>query len=208
MHPARELSQGGVIVYGAASAVGAFAIKLLVRAKVHPIIAIAGNGAQFVEGLIDRSKGDTIIDYRSGDEKVVEGIRAAIPTGKKVLYGFDAVSEHNSYQNIVQVLDPRGHLTLVLPGKTYEGIPETINQSITMVGSVHGTPEDLSDLGFAWFRLFGQGLKEGWFSGHPYEVVPGGLAGVETGLLNLMHGKASAVKYVYRVEETPGIGTS
>ena len=208
VHAARPLTEGGVIVYGAASAVGAFVIKLLVRANVHPILAVAGNGIPFVESLIDKSKGDTIIDYRSGDEKVVEGLKAAIPSGKKCLYAYDATSEKGSYNNIVKALDPEGHLTLVLPGKDYDGIPKSVKQTITMVGAVHGKPDDLSDLGFAWFRLFGQGLKEGWFSGHPHEVVPGGLGGVETGLLNLMNGKASAVKYVYRVEDTEGVGKS
>jgi hypothetical protein len=46
------------------------------------------------------------------------------------------------------------------------------------------------------------GLKDGWFTGHPYEVVSAGLNGVQTGLQKLMDGKASAVKYVYRIAET------
>jgi NADPH:quinone reductase len=195
------LAEGGVVVYGAATAVGAFVIKLLVRADVHPIFAVAGRGIPFVEGIVDKSKGDIIIDYREGNDKVVEKLKAATPNGKKLLYAYDAVSEHNSYQNIVQALDPEGHLTLVLPGKQYAGIPESIKQTITMVGTVHGQPTDLSDLGFAWFKLFGQGLKEGWFSGHPYEVVSGGLDGVQTGLQNLMDGKASAIKYVYQIAD-------
>lgn len=40
--------------------------------------------------------------------------------------------------------------------------------------------------------------------GHPYEVVPGGLKGVLLGLQNLRDGKASGVKYVYKIEETAG----
>lgn len=199
---------GGVVVYGAASAVGAFAVKLLVRAKLHPIIAVAGRGISFVEGLIDKSKGDTVIDYRSGDDKVVAGIRDAVPKGQKLLYAFDVVSEKGSYQNIVKVLDPQGHLSLVLPGKKYEEVPETVKKTNTTVGSVHGVPDDLSDFGYAWYRLFSLGLKEGWFSGHPYEVVPGGLNGVQTGLQNLKDGKASAVKYVYRIDETDGVDRS
>jgi len=49
-------------------------------------------------------------------------------------------------------------------------------------------------------------LQEGWFTGHPFEVVPGGLGGVEQALRNLKEGKASAVKYVFRIGETAGIG--
>ena len=199
---------GGVVVYGAASAVGAFAIKLLVRAKIHPIIAVAGRGIPFVEGLLDKSKGDVVIDYRKGAEHVVEGLRAAVPKGKKLMYAYDAVSEKGSYQNVCKALDPHGHITVVLPGKKYTEIPDTVNQTLTTVGSAHGVPDCLADFAFAWFRLFALGLKEGWFSGHPYEVVPGGLNGVQTGLENLQHGKASAVKYVYRIEETEGLEKS
>ena len=49
---------------------------------------------------------------------------------------------------------------------------------------------------FGWSRLFGRGLQEGWISGHPYEVVPGGLEGVQTALENLKAGKASTAKYI------------
>ena len=204
----KDALAGGVLVYGASSAVGAFAIKLLVRAKIHPIICVAGRASSFVEGLIDKSKGDTVIDYRGGDDKVVAAIKDAVPSGHKLMYAFDAVSEKGSYQQIVKVLDPKGHITLVLPGRKFEEIPDTVHQTLTSVGSVHGVPDDLSDFGYAWFRLFSLGLKEGWFSGHPYEVIPGGLSGVQQGLENLRDGKASAVKYVYRINETEGVDRS
>lgn len=53
----RDQTSGEVVVYGGASAVGAYAVKLLSKADIHPIIAIVGKGAPFVEGLIDREKG-------------------------------------------------------------------------------------------------------------------------------------------------------
>ncbi len=205
---------GGVLVYGAASAVGAFAIKLLTRARIHPIIAVAGRGIPFVEGLLDKTKGDIVLDYRDGDDRVVDGIRSVVSTGRKLLYALDAVSEGTSYQNIVKALDRRGHVNFVLPGE-YKEVPPTIHQTITLVGAVHGNavaesqhghPEHLDDFGYAWLRIFSLGLKDGWFTGHPYEVVPGGLNGVQTGLQNLKDGKASAMKYVYRIAETEGLG--
>jgi NADPH:quinone reductase len=209
VHPAREIAkQGGVLVYGAASAVGAFAVKLLARADVHPIICVAGRGIPYVESLIDKSQGDVVVDYRKGDAAVVDGIKAAIPSGGKLMYCFDAVSENGSVPNICKVLDSHGHISTVLPGQKYPEIKSTMKATLTTVGSVHKVPDDLEDLGFAWFRVFSLGLQEGWFSGHPYEVVPGGLEGVVTGLRNLRDGKASALKYVYRVEDTPGLSGS
>lgn len=75
-----------------------------------------------------------------------------------------------------------------------------------MVGAVHGMmvadeADDRAsrDFGYVYFKLFARGLREGWFKPHPYEVVPGGLSGVETGLTNLKAGKASAVKYIFEI---------
>ncbi|KAK7987147.1 hypothetical protein PG996_006252 [Apiospora saccharicola] len=195
-----------LVVYGAASSVGAYAIQLACRSNIHPLICVAGASTAHVESLIDRSKGDTIVDYREGDEAVQAGIRKAVPEGYKLLHAFDAVSEHNSPQNISKVLsadgDQKPKLTLVLPGKVHDGIPEHVEQSTTMVGDVHG---DHQDFGHVYFRYMARGLLEGWFKPQPQEVIPGGLGGVQKGLENLRDGKARGVKYVFRIAETEGV---
>ncbi|KAF2273109.1 GroES-like protein [Westerdykella ornata] len=190
-----------LVVYGGASAVGAFAIKIAARANIHPIIAVAGRGISFVESLLDKSKGDAVVDYRQGDEAVVKGIRDAVK-GQKLEYAFDATSEHGSYTNIAQVLDPHGKLTLVLPAKQYEGVPETVQLSNTRVGNAH---DEAKDFAYVYFRFLARGLDEGWFTPHPVEVCKGGLEGVQGALENLKNGKASAVKYVFRIGDTPGV---
>ncbi|KAK4504451.1 hypothetical protein PRZ48_005367 [Zasmidium cellare] len=196
-----------LIVYGAASAVGDYAIQLAQKANIHPLICVAGKGIPHVESLISPDKGDMIIDYRQGDEAVVQGFEEAKRKHGKIEYAFDAVSEKGSYQNICKVLDINtGKITLVLPGKKYEEIPDTVQQSLTTVGASHGVPDDLKDFAFVHFRYIAKGLEEGWFKAQPQEVIPGGLAGVETGLRNLKEGKASAVKYVFKIEDTPGVG--
>lgn len=172
-----------------------------------------------MEGLIDRSKGDIILDYRQGNEELVQNLKAAVRnSGGKVEYAFDAVSEHGSYENICKVLDQKtGKITLVLPGREYKGIPETVEQSLTHVGAAQiGTDSDPwqkktgmqtgnEEFALAFFRYFARGLQKGFFKGHPYEVVPGGLAGIQEALKKLKDGKASAVKYVFRLEDTEGV---
>ncbi|KAH9892166.1 GroES-like protein [Xylariomycetidae sp. FL2044] len=190
-----------LIIYGAASAVGVYTIQLAKQSNIHPLICVAGKSASHVEQLIDRSKGDTIIDYRAGDEAVVEGLKKAAG-GRELLYAYDAVSEKGSYQNLGKVLAPGSTITFVLPGRTYEGIPDHIKQTITNVGCVH---QDAKDFGFVFFRYFARGLQEGWFKPQPQEVVPGGLGGVQQALENLKAGKANAVKYVFRIAETEGV---
>ena len=65
--------------------------------------------------MIDTSKGDTIVDYRNGDEAVVQGIKDALK-GQKLEYAYDAVSEKGSVKNIASVLDSKtGKGTFVLP---------------------------------------------------------------------------------------------
>lgn len=200
-----------LVIYGAAGAVGAFAVKLACLSNIHPLICVAGNGADFVETMIDRSKGDTIVDYRGGDDATVEALKKAL-NGQPLYYALDAVSNETSYINICKVLDiQKGKLCLVLPDKSYEEIPKTVEWAVTRVGHTHediGLESGARLLARAFFRLFTDGLSEGWFKAHPYEVVPGGLEGIQTGLENLRDGKASAVKYVFRIAETPGLESS
>lgn len=179
------------------------------------MIVVAGRAQSFVEGLIDRSKGDTIIDYRNGDEAVVTGFKEALKNAgfDEVKHAFDAISEHGSFKNIIPVLAKSGsQLRFVLPDKEHETIPKYVSWSFTSVGSVHKDPTDEQkaigiktsgkEFGLAFFRLFSRGLQQGWLTGHPYEVIPGGLNGVAKGLQNLRDGVNSGVKYVFRIEET------
>ncbi len=191
-----------LVVYGAASAVGAYTLQLARRSQIHPIICVAGSSKDFVETLIDRTKGDTIIDYRAGNDAVVAELKNALG-GRPLLHAFDAVSEKGSYQNLSKVLAPGAKVTFVLPGKVYEGVPETAQQSLTSVGSVH---RDSKDFGYVYFRYIARGLQEGWFKGQKYEVVPGGLEGIQSALQRLKAGEAHAIKYVFRIAETGGVG--
>ncbi|KAI1771247.1 GroES-like protein [Hypoxylon cercidicola] len=190
-----------LVIYGAASAVGAYAVQLARQSNIHPLICVAGKSQAHVEKLIDRSKGDVIIDYRDGDDAVVEALKKAAGESK-LLYALDAVSENNSYVNLSKVLAEGSKITLVLPPSEEHKFPSHISQSITLVGSVHSEEKDF---GFVYFRYIARGLQEGWFKSQPQVIVPGGLKGIQTGLENLKAGKANAIKYVFRIEETEGI---
>lgn len=222
-----------LIVYGGSGAVGAFCIKFAQASNIHPIIAVAGKGKDFVEGLLDKSKGDVYVDYRQGDEAVVSGIEKALKDAgcENVKHAYDAVSEHGSYQNISKVLAKNktgAKMVLVLPGKDYSDIPSNVAHDLSMVGRVHepfkqdkgavdygkkelGARDHFvvnpgKDFGYVFFHYITRGLQEGWFTGHPFEVIPGGLDGVQEGLRRLKAGEASAVKYVYRIAETKDLG--
>jgi NADPH2:quinone reductase len=148
---------------------------------------------------------------------VIQGIKDALKKAgvTEVKYAFDAVSQNNSFQNISKVLAPQGSkITLVIPGKDYSDIPASVERSTTLVSAVHQANSTASvkgetktilggkDFGYVYFRLFSRGLQEGWFIAHPYEVIPGGLHGVEKGLSNLKNGVNSATKYVFKIADT------
>jgi NADPH2:quinone reductase len=198
-----------LVVYGGSSAVGTYAIQLAKRSNIHPIIAIAGRAQDHVSKMLDASKGDVVIDYRKGDEVIVQGIKDALK-GQKLEHAYDATSEHNSWVNICKVLDHEtGKITLVLPpvgdlaGK-YKDIPASIRQSMTAVMEVHG-PQ--LDIGYLYSRYFTKGLEEGWFEAQTQEECPGGLQGVEGALKRLKDGSASATKFVFKIAYTPGAGS-
>lgn len=171
---------------------------------MHPLICVAGRAQQHVEGLIDRSKGDTVIDYRKGRKAVVQEMKDCLKDAK-LEYAFDAISEGGSYQTICEVLDhTTGKITLIIPAQSYSEIPKTIEKSVTTVASVH---QDLKDFARVFTRHFSKGLEDGWLKPHPQEIIPGGLNGIEQGLTRLNNGEASAVKYVYRIADTPGVGS-
>ncbi|KAI3322644.1 GroES-like protein [Xylariaceae sp. AK1471] len=189
-----------LVIYGAASAVGAYAIQLAQRSNIHPLICVAGRSIAHVEKLIDRSKGDVILDYREGDEALVEGLRKAAD-GKPLMYALDAVSKPWSYVNLFQVLAKGANITFVQDVDASE-VPSHLEHSRTRVGSVH---QDAKDFGHVYFRYFARGLQEGWLKPQPQEIVPGGLGGVQQALENLRDGKANAVKYVFRIADTEGV---
>ncbi|KAJ3005632.1 hypothetical protein HKX48_000569 [Thoreauomyces humboldtii] len=196
-----------LIVYGAASAVGAFVIKLAAQSNIHPLLCVAGRGADFVRSIpgFDAAKGDTVVDYRRGDDAVVEALRKA-SEGRQVAHAYDAVSEKSSTSNIAKVLTTDGVVTRVLPPQDDDGsVPASIEQILTSVGLVHKDSRDGKDFGSAYFRHFARGLSTGDFTGHPYEVRPGGLGGVQAALKDLKEGKASAVKYIFCIADTDGV---
>jgi NADPH2:quinone reductase len=198
-----------LVIYGGSSAVGTYAIQLAKRSNIHPIIAVAGRAQAHVQSMLDPSKGDAIVDYRQGDEAVVQGIKTALQ-GAKLLHAFDATAISNSYINLSKVVDLEGgKVTLVLgpeddvSGKHAE-IPTSIHQSLSNVFDVHSTQ---AELGYVYSRYFTRGLQEGWFHAQKQEECAGGLEGVEAALKQLKDGSASATKFVFKIVDTPGAGS-
>ncbi|CAG7920448.1 unnamed protein product [Penicillium olsonii] len=203
-----------LVVYGGSTAVGSYAIKLARLSNIHPIIAVAGNGSPYVETLLDKSKGDVVIDYRKGRDHIDEEVRKA--GCSDVTHAVDSVSEHGSITTLGKALGEGGKIATVLtPEMALTGSEDPGKSEIlfTMVGTVHQeVPADAAlddrQFGAIFFPFLGQGLAEGWLKGHPYEVVSGGLDGLQNVLEVLEQGKISAKKLVLRIDETNGVSST
>ena len=206
--PIKSAKNGGekipILIYGVTSAVGAFAAKFARLSGLGPIIGVAGRAGDFANTL-----SEYVVDYRHGEDALVaavEEILAKEGLGPKISNVLDAISEGESFEVTARLIDPNGGtvstaLPPVLFAKDKENFKfpsgvKTFNSGVPIVHSTH------KDFGYLWSRYLGRLLADGRLKAHPYEVIPGGLNGVLTGLKNLKDGKASAVKYVYRIEDT------
>ncbi|KAI6781197.1 uncharacterized protein J7T54_002553 [Emericellopsis cladophorae] len=203
-----------LVVYGGASAVGAYAIKFASLANVHPIVAIAGRGIPYVETLLDKSKGDKVIDYREGEEHVIKELQSIEPNDEGKMHAVDAVSEKGTVGHLAKMKAKDIQIATVLDTtikpEALAELPKHVNIMFTQVGHVHrvyypnlekDVPFD-KQFGAILYPFISLGLQEGWFSGHPYEVAPGGLEeGVKVAMGKLSRGEVSAKKMLIRVAD-------
>ncbi|KAK3068070.1 hypothetical protein LTR53_014633 [Teratosphaeriaceae sp. CCFEE 6253] len=188
-----------LVIYGASGSVGAYAVQLAKKANIHPLICVTGGGAMTIEHLLDTSQGDTIIDYRKGDSAVTNGIIAAL-RGRLLNYALDTTAQGTTSANIARAMPSGGTIARTLGPE--DDLPNDVKQFQVSVSTVHSPQKEF---GHSMFRLFERGLQQGWLQPRPYEVVRGGLNSVEKALADLKAGKASAVKYVLRIDETDGL---
>ncbi|KAL7924641.1 GroES-like protein [Trichoderma austrokoningii] len=196
-----------ILIWGGATAVGAFALQLAKLSGLGPIITVAGSGIDFVKSL---NAADHIVDYRTGD--VVQNIITAAGSAK-IKLAFDSVSDPRSYEPISKVLAASGGGTINMVDPVYDAswkFPDGVELSNTMVGSSHGDTwgrvseaQAKVDQEFAyWFyRYLSHLLAEGKIKTHPVEVLPDGLNGIVAGVQALFDRKVSAKKFVARIGE-------
>lgn len=201
-----------VLIYGGATAVGAYALQLAKLSNLGPIITVAGSGIDFVKSL---SAADHIIDYRKGN--VAQEILAALD-GKPLHHAFDTVSSKKSHHPISEVLAASGggQIDMLDPPEDDDGwkFPESVKQTRTFVASAYSvTYGDISqeqaeadgEFAFWFYRYISHLLAKGSFKPHPHAVLPNGLDSIPEGVQSLYDGKVSAKKLIVRIADTPGL---
>lgn len=206
----------GIIIYGAGSAVGLFGVKLAKLSGMSPVIAVAGGEAsrKIIASLLESERGDRVVDYRNGEEATVNAIRSSLGS-TTIRLALDAISSSASEKLIGQTLGKssgNAKIATVLPLNTadeVEGITRSFTISPLVFGDAKeaGMPIDANRwLGATITKFIGMAVANGSLKGHPYEIVAGGLDGVEKGLKLLQAGSAEGpVKYVYKVGDRKSV---
>ena len=88
-----------LVIYAASSAVGYYAVQLALRASFHPLICIAGKAGEHVQKLLNHNRGDTVIDYRDGNDAYINVMKRSLE-GRNLKHAFDVISEKDSHRNI------------------------------------------------------------------------------------------------------------
>ncbi|TDL15540.1 GroES-like protein [Rickenella mellea] len=187
-----------IIINGAATSVGAFAVQLAKRAGFY-VIGVAGSTSYA------RSMGvDELVNYK--EENDLESALVKAAKSRKVSYAYDCVSENGSISLLSRVLSKtsangKGKVTYILPLADEESkkIPNGIEPVWTWVGTAYG---EYNEFATKYYRLLGGWLDEGSFKPNKVRIIPGGLAGVGGALKELQEGKVHGEKLVYRIAET------
>ena len=195
-----------ILIYGGASAVGAYALKLAKLSKLNPIITVAGSGIDFVQSL---DAATHIVDYRNGN--IESDILAALGNTKLTM-AFDAICDKGSYQHISNVLlasNGGGHIDMVDPPKDESWrFPDGVKMTRTYVSAAYSVPDKFNtaeqaaadgEFAYMFYRYLSHLLAEGRFQPHPHEVLAGGLDGIINGIRALHDGKVSAKKLIARL---------
>jgi NADPH:quinone reductase-like Zn-dependent oxidoreductase len=194
-----------ILIYGGASAVGAYALQLAKLSGLGPIITVAGSGIDFVQSL---NAATHIVDYRKGN--VDADILSALGDLKLSL-AFDAICDKGSYEHISNVLvasNGGGHIDMVDPPEDQSWkFPKSVKMTRTFVSAAYGVPDKFNtaeqaaadgEFAYMFYRYLSHLLAEGKLQPHPHQVLPNGLDGIIGGVRALHEGKVSAKKLIAR----------
>lgn len=204
-----------LIIYGASTATGAFAIKLAAAANIHPIIAVGSKRSDFIKPFLDENKGDVLIDYTAypTEDDLIKAIQGAVKKGGapdgRCWKAYDTVSEDKTIRLVTKAIagppDAAGRrpkVTNIFVKTEVEGSDPSVDIVFSMVGQVHYEDENDKLIGVVWGAAFSRGLREGWLTPHPYMTGKDGLESLSEGLKGLRDGSIRAQKFLTRLDNS------
>ena len=214
---------GPLLIYGAGSTVGSWALKLAKVVKenktlgVGPIIAVAGTSSLDLVRSLEAA--DYIVDYKKSN--VVAEVKKILEKEGLVLrHAFDAISHSDvrTWENVAPCLAKEGTVWLNLTDPPEKPVtwPSNMVVSRVYVSGAYGehdpdgfrSREDAAldgEFAYCMYRYLARQLKKGTITTHPFEVMEKGLESVAEGLQLLYDGKVHGKKLVYRIADTPNL---
>jgi NADPH:quinone reductase len=137
--PATGAQSLPILIYGGASAVGSFALKLAKLSNLSPIITVAGSGIDHIKSL---GIADYIVDYRGSG--VAQEIKAILEKhGIQLMQALDCVAKDGTWNHILEVLGDGGRINMVdPPDPPVQSWPRGISYSRVFVSTAYGVPYD------------------------------------------------------------------
>lgn len=208
-----------VVIYGASSAVGAYAVKLASLANMHPIIAISGSSTDAIASILDHTKGDVLLDYRQDRDELIASIKSV---ATDIHFAADAIGLPGTTGLLSQVLMPTAsYLSTSLP--IDEGVRAKAPKGVTWIyastpdlfeaNDAHGPQGEKSlNVGPQAFATTAMeylsfALQRGLITPHPYKVQPHGVASLEDSLAVLKAGSNGGVKHVLEIAASPSFSS-
>jgi len=199
-----------VVINGASSSVGAYAVQLAKRAGLF-VVGIAGGSGAYAESL----GADVVVDYRGykGKGALQAAVTdAVLETGLPCSSALDCVSEGGTISELAGVVastSPTGggkvNYLGMLSDEEKNSLPPTVTAVRTAVFTAYGEHQAFAS---RFYRQISEYLVKSDTNPKPLlpnkvHVVPGGLAGVEKGLAMLKAHEVHAEKLVYKIGDSP-----
>ncbi|EJT98631.1 GroES-like protein [Dacryopinax primogenitus] len=186
-----ESKEEPLLVWGAASSVGAYVIQLAKAAGYTVLSTASPKNHAYIKSL----GASEVFDYHDPD--VVSKIHTA--AGANLSKVYDCISEHGSIEASVGSITTTGTgvVAVILTPK-----PEQSTSTVKVLHTGAKQAELYPEVGKRVYALLEYLLERGTFVPNPVRVVPGGLLGANEGLKLGREHRVSGEKLVYRVAET------
>ncbi|KAF8643159.1 hypothetical protein AX16_009202 [Volvariella volvacea WC 439] len=183
------------VIIGGASSVGQYAIQLAKLSGFSPIITYASTKH---EALLKSLGATHIIDRTVVPIFSFPSAVRAITGSNPIPWVFDAISGADTQQAGYDTVDDGGKLGVVLP-KVLTEKGESGKRVYHVLGTRNNPPSRhlVEDV----YLFLEEWIRNGALKPNQYEVVPGGLEGIESGLNRLEAGQVSGVKLVVRLND-------
>ncbi|KAI0347680.1 GroES-like protein [Trametopsis cervina] len=197
----------GIIIYGASTSVGAYAVQLAKRVGLF-VIAVAGASKEYPAAL----GADAVIDYRDQSTDALEQAIVSAAAGYNVDVAYDAISVKGSTLLLARALTKTsssgtGKVTYVSPldEEDTKALPNGVAVERAGVNTAYGEDEQFAA---RWYRKVAGWLAPSESNPTPFlpnrvRLLPDGLASVPEGLELLRTKQVHAEKLVYRIADTP-----